>query len=356
MRTFLKRKKRSKSKKIGLPPGTLITTDEVISNEDFKIETYSYNKNECFIKTYTDAQEALNIIEEGKCTWFNVRGLNIEEVVKLGKFASVNNIFLEDILDVQQRTKIEVLVDNVLVIIKMLYFKDGVLKKEHLAFVLGDNYLITFQETEDDIFQEIKKRLKEKNSFLRKKGPDYLFFSLMDSVIDSLFMVLEELTERVEDFEDEIIESPEEEMISTIQDMKREAMFIRRSIYPLREVIGKLEKTKHPVVESDTNLYFQDLYEHIVHVIENLDTYTEMLLGLMDMYMSSVSNRMNNIMKILTIISTIFIPITFIAGVYGMNFKYMNFLNNPYGYHITWAIMIIMAVAMLLYYKKKKWL
>ncbi|MBV7440404.1 magnesium/cobalt transporter CorA [Weeksellaceae bacterium TAE3-ERU29] len=353
-----RRKRISRAKKLGLPPGALVYMGEQENTDGFRIEVYSYDENDCFVQIFTKTEEALNTLKKDRYTWLNVTGLsNIKEVAKLGKFTSINNLFLEDILDTQHRSKVEFMTNNILLIIKMLYFKeDETIRKEHLAFILGENYLITFQENKKDIFNEIRKRLNEKDSFLRKKGIDYLFFSLMDAVVDNFFIVLEKLTEKVEDFEDQIIESPQESMISSIQDMKREAMSIRRSIYPLREVISRLEKTTHPIITADTSLYFQDLYDHIIHVIENLDIYTEMLLGLMDMYMSSVSNRMNSIMKTLTIISTVFIPLTFIVGVYGMNFKYMSFLNNPYGYPITWAVMIAMAVAMIFYYKKKKWL
>ena len=353
-----KRRKISRAKKLGLPPGSLVYMGEQESPNNFKIEVYSYNEDICSVNIFHNVKDALNNIKKDQFTWLNVIGLgDIKEIAALGKFASISNLFLEDILDTLHRSKIEFMANNILLIAKMLYIKeDDSIKKEHLAFALGENYLITFQENEEDVFDEIRKRLNEKDSFLRKKGIDYLFFSLIDAIVDNFFVVLEKLIDKVEDFEDKIIESPKEEMLNSIQDMKREAMFIKRSIYPLREVISKLEKTPHPIIKTETSLYFQDLYEHIIHVIENLDTYTDTLLGLMDMYMSSVSNRMNSIMKTLTIISTIFIPLTFIAGVYGMNFKYMSFLNNPHGYPLTWAVMIIIAIAMLLYYKKKQWL
>lgn len=353
----LKDQKMSRRKKIGLPPGTLMYVGDKENEGNFRIELYSYNELECSKQVFASAQEAIAAIPSSMNVWINVIGLsNIREIEAFCRYAQIHDLFIEDILDTQHRPKIEVFEHSILEIIKMLHIKNSKVIIEHLGLILGKNFLISFQEEDGDVFDGIRKRIQEKNSLLRRKKIDFLFFSIMDAIVDNYFVVLENITERVEAFEDRIINTPEEKMIGEIQDMKREANLIRRSVYPLREVINKLHRSHYPVIDESTHKYFGDLSEHSVHITESLDSYQDILLGLMDMYMSSMGNRMNNIMKILTIMSTIFIPITFIAGVYGMNFENMPFLKNPNGYYITWGVMFVIAFLMLLFYKKKRWI
>ena len=354
--TAKKKRKASRAKKVGLPAGSLVYFGE--KEKPLNIEVITYNESSCQFKKVFSAADALNTIGDGYITWLNVNGLNnIEEVKKLGAYTQLNNLLLEDVLDTEHRPKVEILDNHILVIIKMLYYgKDGQLLSEHLALLLGSNYLITFQESEgEDVFEPVRKRLQNAETSFRKRNTDYLLFGLLDAIVDNYFVILDKVTERIEVIEDEIIVHPKEDMISEIQFLKKTAIFLQKSIIPSREVVNKIEKSPHWLIEVDTKHYFRDLHDHTVQIVETLVTYRDILWGLTDTYMGAMSNKMNNIMRLLTLISTIFIPLTFIVGVYGMNFKYMPELELWWAYPLVWGIMLSISVAMIFYFKQKKW-
>lgn len=352
-----KRKKANRIRKIESPPGSLM----YFGNKDktIDIDIISYNKTFLHKQEVTSMTEALSFISEKNCTWLNINGLNnIEEIRKAGEFTHLHSLLLEDVLDTEHRPKVEILDDNMLIIIKMIYFgKDGHFISEHLALILGKGYVISFQETEgEDVFEHLRRRLEVENSSIRKNKSDYLLFALLDAVIDNYFVVLDKISSKIEEIEDEIITNPREGMISEIQNLKKSAIYLQKSITPVREVINKIEKTEHRLITSETKHYFRDLHDHITHISENLATYRDILWGLTDTYMGAMSNKMNNIMRLLTLISTIFIPLTFIVGVYGMNFEFMPELHYKWAYPAVWIVMTIITLGMILYFRKKKWL
>ncbi|UOB17630.1 magnesium/cobalt transporter CorA [Abyssalbus ytuae] len=351
-------KKPSKiKKKIGASPGTITYTGEKETSELF-IEVYDYNEETVKIRELDRVEEGLEIKTTDTVTWINVNGLrHVNAIEKLGDHFELHPLLLEDIVNVGQRPKLDEYENCMFAVFKMLYYNtEDVLKVEQVSMVLGDNYVLTFQEADGDVFEHIRNRIKEDKGRIRKQGADYLLFCLMDAVVDNYFLIMETLGEKIEDLEEALIDNPNDILVHQIQRLKRESLNIRRSIFPLREVVGRLEKSDNHFITENTQTYYRDLYDHTIQVIETIETYRDMLWGLMDMYMSSVSNKMNNIMKVLTIIATIFIPLTFIVGVYGMNFENMPELHYKNGYYTVWGIMILIFIGMIFYFKRKKWL
>ena len=351
-----KKRKANRAKKIGLPPGSLVYFGEKEKLVD--IDVISYSNNSFHSQKVGTAQEALSFIKDGQITWININGLNnIEEIRKIGSYTHLNNLLLEDVLDTQHRPKVELLDEHLLVIIKMLYYQNGVLIAEHLALLLGENYLISFQESEGgDVFEPIRKLLQEPDSLLRKSSADYLLFGLLDSIVDNYLAIVDRVSDAIESIEDEIIAHPREDMISEIQMLKKKATFLQKSITPAREVISRIERNNHSLIQGSCKPYFRDLHDHIVQIAETLASYRDILWGLTDTYMGAMSNRMNNIMRLLTLISTIFIPLTFIVGVYGMNFEHMPELHYKWAYPACWGVMLVITIGMIIYFRRKRWL
>jgi len=351
-----KKRKANRAKKIGLPPGSLVYFGEKEKLVD--IDVISYSNNSFHSQKVGTAQEALSFIKDGQITWININGLNnIEEIRKIGNYTHLNNLLLEDVLDTQHRPKVELLDEHLLVIIKMLYYQNGELIAEHLALLLGRNYLITFQESEGgDVFEPIRKLLQEPDSLLRKSSADYLLFGLLDSIVDNYLAIVDRVSDAIESIEDEIIAHPREDMISEIQMLKKKATFLQKSITPAREVISRIERNNHSLIQGSCKPYFRDLHDHIVQIAETLASYRDILWGLTDTYMGAMSNRMNNIMRLLTLISTIFIPLTFIVGVYGMNFEHMPELHYKWAYPACWGVMLLITIGMIIYFRRKRWL
>ena len=232
-----------------------------------------------------------------------------------------------------------------------------ILRNQHLALLLGTNYLISFQESEGgDVFDPIRKLLQQPESLLRKSSADYLLFGLLDSIVDNYLAIVDRVSDTIESIEDEIIARPREDMISEIQLLKKKATFLQKSIVPAREVISRIERNNHILIQEGCKPYFRDLNDHIIQIAETLASYRDILWGLTDTYMGSMSNRMNNIMRLLTLISTIFIPLTFIVGVYGMNFEHMPELHYKWAYPACWGVMLVITIGMIIYFRRKKWL
>ncbi|MEZ4779290.1 MAG: magnesium/cobalt transporter CorA [Flavobacteriaceae bacterium] len=352
------KKKKRIAKTIGKAPGTdgyvgLKKRDKT----DIEIHEFSKDSFEC-IKT-NNVEDAFKFKTTDQITWINVNGLNLnEEIAKLGSFYGLHPLVMEDILNTEHRPKVDEYPEYFFVVLKMLYFnKEELFTVEHISLVIGKNYVLTFQESEEDIFDSVRMRISNPESKIRNYGADYLGFALIDTIVDNYFAIVEDFGEKIEAMEEQVfVENPSASTPQDIQLLKREVLKIRRSVFPLREVISRLEKTENPIMEERTRDYFRDVYDHIVQINENIEIYRDMVWGLMDMYMTTVSNKMNNIMKVLTIIATIFIPLTFIAGIYGMNFDHMPELHYTYSYYVLWGIMILIFIAMLYYFRKKKWL
>jgi len=346
------------SKTIGQAPGTLIYTGRK-NTEKVTIEIYAFNQHEIEQKAADNIEELSYILnDDSKFKWVNINGLhNIDLINKVGDFFKLDPLMLEDILHVDQRPKTEDFGDYIFFTIKMFHDvkKEGV-EYEHLSFILGSNTVISFQEQPKDIFDLLRERLMKGYGKIRQKKPDYLFYRFIDTIVDNYFLVLDRLAEKIEELEDEVMERPKSNTLQKMQVVRKELIYLRRTIYPLRESINTLLKSESKLLEKETERFLTDLYDHTIQVIESLETYRDLLSGIMDLFMNTASNRMNEIMKVLTIMSTIFIPLTFIAGIYGMNFEHMPELGFEWSYPIVWGLMILVAIGMLLFFRKKKWI
>lgn len=342
----------------GLPPGQLVHLGARMTDKA-EVDLIRYNEKEFFEMTRENTSEIIAATRLGYVNWINVDGLhNVEFIKEIGEYYAISNLVLEDVLDANQRPKIENYDDYVFLTLKTLNaLRADEIVYEQMSFVLGNDFLISFQEREGDLFDGLRKRLKNSQlSIARKKGADYLFYRLADTIVDSYYYILEALAGRIEKPEDEVYINPTKKTLQDIQTLKKELIILRKSVYPIREAIGKLNKGEHAFLGDDVTGYFSDVYDHSLHVLETLETYRDLTTGLMDMYMTSVSNKMNEVMKVLTVIATIFIPLTFIAGIYGMNFEYMPELGWKYGYAGVWGLMFTMLIVMMIYFKQKKWL
>ena len=350
---------KKRSRKAGLPPGTLVHIGEKKTGE-VKIAVIDYDEANFQESEVGTVEECFSFREKPTVTWINVEGVHKVEVVeKLGNCFGLHPLVLEDILNTDQRPKIEIYGDYVYIVLKMLY--DGDLKRpieaEQVSLILGSNFVISFQEgKEGDVFNPLRERIKGGKGLVRKMGSDYLVYSLIDTIVDHYFFILERLGEEIELLEEELVAHPTDTTLHRIRKIKNEVIFVRRVVWPLREVVSSLGRKESPLIQETTEVYLRDVYDHTIQVMDTIEVYREMLSGMLDIYLSSVSNRLNSVMKVLTIIATIFMPLTFIAGIYGMNFKYMPELGWRWGYPAVWLIVVIIGVSMLIYFKRKKWL
>jgi len=352
-----KRKKSKHHKKIGQVPGTLIYTGDKLN--DFYIELFDYNLDKIEEKKIKLVEDVFKYKTTDSVTWINFNGLShIEQIEKIGKHYDLHPLVLEDIVNTSHLSKIDEFEAYIFIVLKMLYYDEkNTLVSEQVSFILGHNFVLTFQEAEGDVFDALRDRIRTAKGRIRGLGSDYLLYTLIDAVTDHYYSILETIEDKIEDLEDNLFNGQSHsELSQQIQALKREILKIRRAIFPLREIISRIEKTDHILILDKTLHYYRDIYDHIIQVSENIDIYREMTWGLMDMYMTAISNRMNEVMKVLTIIATIFIPMTFITGVYGMNFEYLPELKYKYSYLIFWFVMIVLFLGMLWYFKKKKWL
>lgn len=351
--------KRNKQKKsIGKAPGEVIYLGEK-ENLTTSLEVFDFSRETINKLNTNSIDEVLKFKGNGHITWINVNGLShTDSIIKIGDFFKLHPLIVEDIVDTGQRPKIDEYDSYLFIVTKMLYFdEDKKFIDEHISFVIGEDYVLTFQESEKDVFNGVRSRLKTQKSRIRGAGADYLGFALLDAIIDNYFTIIDNITDQVEEIENQLfVENVSDTITKDIQYLKNEILKVRKSIFPSREVIGRIVKSESALINEKTVNYFKDLQDHIVLISENIDVVREMIWGLMDMYMTTVSNKMNSIMKVLTIIATIFIPLTFIVGVYGMNFEYMPELKSPYGYQIIWGVMILIFIGLLMYFRKKKWL
>jgi len=350
---------KKRSKKAGLPPGTLVHIGEKKVGEP-KITLIDYDEANFQESEVKAAEECFAFREKPTVTWINVEGVHqVEAIEKLGNCYGFHPLVLEDILNTDQRPKMEIYGDYIYIVLKMLYESDPkrLVETEQVSLILGSNFVISFQEgTEGDVFDPVRERIRSGKGFIRKMGSDYLAYSLIDMIVDNYFIILERLGERIELLEEELVVHPTTKTIQEIQKFKNEMILVRRMVWPLREVISGLGRKESPLIKETTEIYLRDVYDHTVQVMDTIEVYREMLSGMLDIYLSSVSNRLNSVMKVLTIIATIFMPLTFIAGIYGMNFKYMPELEWRWGYPAVWLIVAVIGISMLIYFKKKKWL
>lgn len=347
---------KNKFRQIGTPPGTLSYTG-VHQSDRIKITLIEFSENEFFEQEFYDLSECLNHVKENMVKWINIEGVhNIELVEKIGKIYKIHPLTLEDIVHVDQRPKFEDYDHYILAIMKMIRYEKSV-QAEQLSIILVDNTVISFQEPEGgDAFDLIRTRLRQAKGRVRKHGADYLFYALMDAVVDYYFHVLEIIGDQVAKIEEEIIEEPRQGSLIALYQLKREVIYLRKQVWPLRDMLSNLQRSETEFIEEGTMLFFRDLQDHTTRIIDTVETYRDLLSGIMDIYLSTNANRMNEVMKVLTILSSIFIPVTFIAGVYGMNFEFMPELRSPYGYAAVWVVMLSIMLGLVWYFKRKKWM
>jgi magnesium transporter len=348
---------RKRAKKTGLPPGSLVYTGEKV-DEKIRITFIEYDEQHFQEREITDFGECLLIKGKPGVTWIKVGGIHaVENLEKLGKCFNLHPLVLEDILNTEQRPKIEDFDNYLFIVLRMINYADSnTLSSEQISLILGSNFVISLQESNDEIFTEVLERLRTAKGRIRKSGPDYLVYTLMDLIVDHYFVVLEKFGEAIEFLEEEVVKQPIPQTLQDIHRFKYDMIMLRKSVWPLREVIGRLERRESNLIQDATGIYFKDVYDHTIIAIDNIETYRDILSGMIDIYLSSISNRMNEIMKVLTIIATIFMPLTFLAGIWGMNFKHMPELEWTWGYPASLGLMLLISLSMILYFRRKKWI
>lgn len=352
----MSRRLKHRSKKAGLPPGTLIYIGDKKA-EPIRITVIHYDESHLHEKEVNRLEECFAFKDKPGLTWINVDGLDVETTEKLGHCFNVPPMVLEDILNTDQRPKLENFDSSLYIVLKMLYCNgphQNILT-EQVSLVVGPNFVLSFQERIGDVFDPVRERLRHGKGSLRKAWPGYLAYALLDTIVDNYFVVLEHVGERIEAIEEVLVAAPTPEIMREVHHLKREMIFLRKAVWPLREVISSLSREELEMMPPLTRMHLRDLYDHTIQVVETIETYREMLAGMIEIYLSSLSNRLNEVMKVLAIISTIFIPLTFISGIYGMNF-YIPEVHWPYGYPVVLLAMAAISGVMIVYFKKKNWL
>jgi magnesium transporter len=345
-------------KKAALPPGSPGRVGEQAA-EKVKISVISYDEAGCKEQVVADPVELGAFRDAKGVTWINVAGLCQPQVIeKIGEIFKLHTLVTDDILNTSHRPKAEDLDDRVFIVFRALDFdeKTNDIWSEQVSLIFGFNFLISFQERETNLFNGIKDRIRMGKGRLRKSGPDYLAYALLDAMVDNDFMILEKLGDQIETLEEELVTRPDRDTLKAIHGLKTHMIYMRQSVWPLREVINGLLYGELRLIDKSTVPFLRDLYDHTIHAIDIMETFRDIISGMLDIYLSSVSYRLNEIMKVLTIIATIFIPLTFLSGWYGMNFKTMPELDWKYGYVMVICVAISIVVTMLVYFKRKRWL
>jgi magnesium transporter len=349
---------RNASKKAGLPAGELVHVGEVHETTT-SITLLDYDKDTLEFRQISSVQELLPFKGKNTTTWVIVEGLtDVDFIRELGQAFAIHPLVLEDIVSTHQRPKLDEYEDYLYLVLKRLEVNDHKfqVKQEQVSLLLFDNMLFTFKEKRDDLFVPVITRLQAEKGRLRAQTSDYLAYVVLDTIVDGYFAIQDSLDQFSDETEEQLFDQPGPELLNRIQQVKRELIFARKSLSPLREMLAALERCDSVLLSEKTHVYLRDVYDHTIRVIETVDSYRDLLTGMIEIYLSSVSNRLNEIMKVLTVFSTIFIPLTFITGIYGMNFQDMPELKWPWSYPIIWGVFITIAAILLYFFRKKKWL
>ena len=347
-----------RSRKSGLPPGSLVHIGPE-RTEKIRVTVVDYGEEHFEEREIGSPSELAPYCGKSTVTWIDVVGIHDPRMIEeIGGQFHVHPLLLEDIMNTTQRPKIDDLGKYICLIVKLITYDDtaGELRIEQLSFVFNDDFVLSFQESDSGIFRPLRDRIRNGLGRIRTRGTDYLVYTLLDAVVDHYFVVMEKMGEKIDRLEDEVVAAPKRETLQNIQKLRDEILLVRRSVWPLREVVSLLERAESPLIDKTTAIYFRDVYEHTIQVMDTVDTYRDILSGMFDIYLSSISNRLNEVMKVLTIIATLFMPLTFLAGVYGMNFEHMPELKWRYGYFLLWGVMIAVALGMLVFFRRKKWI
>ncbi|MCU0416436.1 MAG: magnesium/cobalt transporter CorA [Cytophagaceae bacterium] len=354
--------KLKKRRRPGISPGTLDGFSHTDRTKEAPIHLIQYSAQEFFESDIDDvAHMTCPAVTHDGVYWYNIDGVNHpEQLSKIGYMYQLHPLLVEDIASADQRAKMDDYENHVFLSLKTISFepKHHVLTSEQISIVFGKGYVLTFQELNKsgDVFDPNRERLKQNKGRMRRMGSDYLVYSFLDTVVDNYFLVMEKMGERLEIIEQEMLVSPTAQHLKDLYKIRRELIYMRKAIWPLREVISKLQRDECSLISAEVSVYLRDVYDHTIQVIETLESFRDILSGIVDVYLSSLSIRMNNVMKVLTVISTIFMPLSFIVGLYGMNFKYMPELESPYGYPLVVTTCVALAGSMLYYFKRRGWL
>lgn len=346
------------SQKVGLPPGSLVYVGEE-RTEPVRISVIDYDETYIHETEVQTIQECLPFTQTETVTWIHIEGIHETPVIEdIGTYFGINHLVLEDLMTPSHLPKIEAHDNYIFIILKNLDYNAASVSvsREQIGLIIGNNFVISLQESRGTRFTSVQKRLRNAQGRIRKMQADYLAYALIDVIVDHYFIVLEQLSDRLESVEEEIITDPSSEVLGKINILRKEFLLLRRPILPLRDVLNDVLDDEIGLFTHDTNLYFRDVYDHLMQVIHTLETLRSAVSSLFDTYTSAVSHRMNEVMKVLTIVATFFIPLTFIAGIYGMNFKSMPELEVPWGYPAVLLVMGGIGIAMFIYFKLKKWL
>ncbi|MDF0675972.1 MAG: magnesium/cobalt transporter CorA [Nitrospira sp.] len=345
-----------RSRKSGLSPGTLIHIGEA-RTEAVTMTLFNYAGARCEEHVVTDANE-IRLPADETVTWVDVGGVHRIDILEaFGKQFNLHPLLLEDIANTDQRPKLDDYEAYFFLVMKMLTTSArGDILVEQVSFVLGRNYVLSFQENGTDVFHPVRDRLRGGKGRLRQSGSDYLLHALIDAVVDQYFAVLEMLGERIELLQERVIADPKQDILKDIHALKQQLLFVRRVVWPLREAINNLSRSECPFLHEPTKVFFRDVYDHVVQIVDTIETLREMVSASLDIYLSSVSYRLNAVMRVLTVITTIFMPLTFIAGIYGMNFEHMPELKWSWGYPMALGVMGVVTAVMLIGFRRKKWL
>jgi len=354
MRTLAKKR----SEKAGLPPGTLVHIGER-KTEKVRIRILDYDEIRFEEKEAKSIEECFPFKETHTVTWINIDGIhNVEIIEKLGSRFGLHPLLMEDIVNTEQRPKMEDYGEYIFIVLRMLFRQDnaGAIEGEQVSLILGSNFVISFQEKEGDVFEPVRDRIRKAKGRIRKAGPDYLAYALLDAIVDNYFMVLESAGEMIEDTEEQLAIYPSPAILQSVRKLKKEMIFLRKSVWPLRELVSSLERCESPLIHESTGAYLRDVYDHTIQIIDTVESYRDTISGMLDIYLSSISNKMNEVMKVLTIFASIFIPLTFVAGIYGMNFEFMPELGWHWAYFALLSVMAVIGASMVFYFRRKKWL
>jgi magnesium transporter len=341
-----------------MSPGTLVHVGEQ-KIDQARISLFNYDEDRLEEKELKRIEESFTYKDTPPVTWINIDGLHdVKLIEKVGTRFEMHVLTMEDIVNTGQRPKVEDFEDYIYFVFKMLKFDETTshITSEQVSLILGPHYLISFQETEGDVFNFVRERIRKGRVRIRKSGPDYLAYALIDAVVDHYFLILEKMGEKIEYFEERLHAQPTPEILQTIYDLKRELIYFRKQVWPIREVLNTWQKIESPLVQEANRVFISDVYDHTIQVIDTIESFRDIISGMMDLYLSTVSNKMNEVMKVLTIIATIFIPLTFVAGIYGMNFKFMPELEWKWSYLVLWVLLIVIFCGMIFYFRRKKWL
>lgn len=346
---------KGRSKKSGLAPGTPILIGKTLTQEP-TIEIIEYSETEFIRLKNADLTKIKKPHEKDRRIWVNVNGIEINTLQKIGEIFNIHPLVIEDMVNTDQRPKCEEYDENIYTVLKMINISTEEVEFEQLSVVFGKNYVITVQEQEGDIYEPIRERIQLSKGEIRKSESDYLAYALIDSTVDHYFKFLEDLGEEIEELEEEIVGAPKMSTMRQVHALKLELIMLRRVIWPLREAIGALLRSENKLISKKTKIYLRDVYDHVIYTIDQIETYRDIVSGMLDIYLSSLSNKINEVMKVLTVITTIFMPLTFIAGIYGMNFENMPELKSEFGYPLVLVFMGVIGISMFLYFRNKKWI